>query len=50
MAQDTYKQELGLQDQRGKAILVGKLLSGCVIIGKSLNLSGLAPSFIESRC
>lgn len=41
MAQDTYKQKLGLQDQRGKAILVGKLFSSYVIVGKSLNLSGL---------
>lgn len=41
MAKDTYKQELGLQDHRGKAILVGRLFSSCVIVGKSLNLSGL---------
>lgn len=41
MAQYTYKQKLGLQDQRGKGILVGKLFSGCVSVGKSLNLSDL---------
>lgn len=41
MAKDTYKRELGLLDQRGKAILVGRLFSSCVIVGKSLNLSGL---------
>lgn len=41
MVQYTYKQKLGLQDQRGKGILVGKLFSGCVNVGKSLNLSGL---------
>lgn len=38
MIQYTYKQKLGLQDQRGKGILVGKLFSGCVSVGKSLNL------------
>lgn len=41
MAQYTYKQKLDLQPQRGKGILVGKLFSGCVSVGKSLNLFDL---------
>lgn len=42
MAQETDKQELCLWNQRGKAILVDKLFSSCVIIDKSLNLSVLS--------